>query len=61
MKTPYFDKSASKIIFLQRMSMFDIFNSRNKLGKAAKTSQKETTVYAKIVHAGNFTKSCACN
>ena len=32
--------------------MLDIFNSRNKLGKAAKISQKETTVHAKIVHVG---------
>ena len=40
--------------------MLDIFNSRNKLGKAVKISQKETTVYAKIVHVGNCTKSCAC-
>jgi len=40
--------------------MLDIVNSRNKLGKAAKINQKETTVYAKIVHIGNFTMSCAC-
>jgi len=40
--------------------MLDFVNSRNKLGKAAKISQKETTVYAKIVHVGNFTMSCAC-
>ena len=36
-KTPYFDNSASKIIFfLQKMNMLDIFNSRNKVWKAAK-------------------------
>ena len=40
------------------MSMLDIFNSRNKLGKAAKISQKETTVFAKIAHVGNITLLC---
>ena len=43
------------------MNMLDILTSRNKLGKAAKISQKETTIYAKIEHVGNVTLSCACN
>ena len=40
-KTPYFDNSASKIMFLQRMNMLDISNSRNKLGKAAKLVKRK--------------------
>ena len=59
-KTPYFNNGASKVIFLQRTNMLEIFNSRDELGKAAKIRQKETTAYAKIVHVGNFTMSCAC-
>ena len=35
-KTPNFDNGASKVIVLQRMNMLNIFNGRNKLGKAAK-------------------------
>jgi len=38
-KTPYFDNGASKLIFMQRMNMLNIFNSRNNLGKAAKIRQ----------------------
>ena len=49
--TPKFEHSDSTTLSIQKLKVFDIFNSNNKSRKAAKNSEKENIV--DIIHARN--------